>query len=96
MNIYVFNLITGKNESKILIKDILCEWKWKFDERKCKSDQWWNNDKCWNKCKKHYIGEKVYICNPASCSCENGKCLANILNDSVIRCDEIIDGEAKS
>ena len=39
---------------------------------------------------------KDYIWNPATCSCENGKYLANIMDDSVIRCDEIIDVETKS
>ena len=29
--------------------------------------------------------------NPATCSCENGKYLASIIDDSVIMCDEIIE-----
>ena len=41
-----FNVITGKNESKILTKDISCKCKCKLDERKCISDQKQNNDKC--------------------------------------------------
>ena len=39
-------MITGKNESKLLAKVISCECKYKFDGRKCNSDQNWNNDKC--------------------------------------------------
>ena len=39
LNLTVFNIITGTNESKIS-----CECQCKFDE-KCNSDQWWNNDK---------------------------------------------------
>ena len=39
-NIHVFNLMTGKNESEIFTKDILCKCKWKFDGRKCNSNQW--------------------------------------------------------
>ena len=35
LNIHVFNMITGKTESKILAKDISCECKCKFDCRKC-------------------------------------------------------------
>ena len=46
LNRHVFNTITGKNESKILTKDISCECKCKFDERKCNSNQKWNNNKC--------------------------------------------------
>ena len=39
---------------------------------------------------KHHIYKKAYIWNPAACSCENGKYLASIINDSVITCDEIM------
>ena len=42
-------------------------------------------------CKKHYICEKYYISNPATCRCENGKYLASIIDDSAIPCDEIIE-----
>ena len=34
---------------------------------------------------------KYYIWNPATCSCENGKYLASIIDDSVIMCYEIIE-----
>ena len=40
--------------------------------------------------------EKDYIWNPASCSCENGKCLASIIYISVVTCDEIIDPDVES
>ena len=43
-------MITGINESKTLTKHILCECKCKFDGTKCKSSQWWNNDKGWWEC----------------------------------------------
>ena len=39
--------------------------------------------------------KKDYIRNPAICSYENGKYLPNIMDDSVITCDEIMDVEAK-
>ena len=45
---------------------------------------------------KNIICEKDYIWNHATCSCKNGKYLENILDNSVITCDEIIDAEAKS
>ena len=44
----------------------------------------------------HHLYEKDSIWNPATCSCENGKYLASLIDDSVIMCDEIIDAEAKS
>ena len=30
------------------------------------------------------------------CTCKNGKYLTNIMGDSVIICDEIVDAEAKT
>ena len=41
-----------------------------------------------------YVKKKNYIWNPTTCSCENGKYLASIIDNSVITCDEIIDAEA--
>ena len=39
LDIYVSNMITGKNESPILTKDTSCECKCKFDKGKCYSNQ---------------------------------------------------------
>ena len=89
LNLSVFNMITGINESKTLTNHISCECKCKFDRQKCNSNQWWNNDKCRCEIKKHNICEKGYICNPAKCNCENGKYLASIMNKTI--CDEIIE-----
>ena len=46
LNLSAFNMITGINESKTLTKHISCGCKCKFDETKCKSNEWWNNKKC--------------------------------------------------
>ena len=59
LNLRMFNMITGINESKILTKHISCKCKCKFDGRKCNSGQWWNNNKCWCECKKHHVCEKT-------------------------------------
>ena len=87
LDLSMFNLIKGINESKTLTKHISCKCRCKFDGRKCNSNQKWNNDRCWCKCKKHHICEKDYIWNPTTCSCENDKYLESIVDDSVIRCD---------
>ena len=42
LNLSVFNMITGINESKALTKHMSCQCKCKFDGKKCNSDQWWN------------------------------------------------------
>ena len=89
LNLSMFSMMTGINESKTLTKHVSCECKCKFDETKCKSNQWWNNDKCRCECIKHRICEKDYIWNPTTCNCENQKYLASIV-DKII-CDEIID-----
>ena len=93
LNLSMFNMITGINESKTSTNHISCEYKCKFDGRKCNSDQWCNNDKCWCECKKLHVCEKDYVWNPAPCNCENGKHLASIMDDSVITYDEIIGVE---
>ena len=81
---------------KILAKDISCKCNYKFDGRKCSSNQKWNNDKCRCECKKHHICEKDYIWNPATCCCKYGEYLGIIIDDSVITCDEIIDVDAEA
>ena len=45
LSTHVFNMITGKNRSKVLAKDISCECKCKFGVRKCNSNQKWENYK---------------------------------------------------
>ena len=95
LNLSMFNMITGINESKTLTKHISCECKCRFDGRKCNSDHWWNSNKCWCKCKKSHICEKDYVWNPATCNCENGKYLASIMDDSTIICDEVINADSK-
>ena len=103
LNLTVFNMITGINESKTLTRHIACECKCRFDGRKCNSDQWWNNDKCQCECKKHHVCEKDYVWNPATNSCENEKNLASIIGDSAIvfdkvkeSCDKDTEAEARS
>ena len=61
LNLSEFNPSTGINESKTLTKHVSCECKCTFDERKCNSNQWRNNDKCGCECKKHHIYMKNII-----------------------------------
>ena len=91
LNLSTFNMITGINELKTLTNHIICKYQFKFDGRKCNSDQWWNNDKCRCECKKCHVCEKSYVWNPATCSCESGKYLASIMDDSAIICDKVIE-----
>ena len=40
--------------------------------------------------------QKIYVCNPAICSCNNGKCLGSIIDDSVVISDKIRDTHNKN
>ena len=66
LNLSVFNMITGINELKTLIKHVSCKCDCKFDSRICNSVQRWNNNKCRNECnnpKEHHACKKYYIWN---------------------------------
>ena len=39
-------MITGINKLKTVTNHVSCECECKFDEAKCNSNQWSNNDKC--------------------------------------------------
>ena len=69
LNLIVFNMITGINESKTLTKHISCECNCRFDRRKYSSDQSWNNGNVNVSVKKHHICEKDYVWNPNTCTC---------------------------
>ena len=60
-------------------------------DKKCNSNQWWNNKRCQCECKKIHVCEKDYIWNPRKCICENRKYLASIMDHSTIICDDIIE-----
>ena len=75
---------------KNIAKHISCEFKCKFDSRKCNSNQKWNKNKRWYACrntKKHHMCDKDDVWNPSTCTCENGKYLESITDNSVITCD---------
>ena len=40
--------------------------------------------------------KKYYIWNPGTCSCENGRYLASIMDDWVMTCDKIFEEETKT
>ena len=42
LNLSLFNMITGINQSKILTKHVSCKCKCKLDGRECNSNQKWN------------------------------------------------------
>ena len=75
-----------KKWTKKIAKHILWECKYGFDGKNC------NSDECRCECKIHHVCKKDYFCNRAACNCQNGKYLATIKGDSVIKFfDEITD-----
>ena len=94
LNLHVFDMITGINESTTSTKHISCKCECKFDSKKWNSNQKWNNDKSRCKCKiqKNLVcAKKNYIWNPETCSFDNGKHEGIVINDSMIACDKIIE-----
>ena len=81
LNLSVFNMITGINESNTSTKHISCECKCKLDGTKCNSNQWSNNDNINVSLKSIMYVKKIIF----------GKYLASIMDDSVITCDEGIE-----
>ena len=94
LNLNMFIMIAGINESKTVTKLKLCKSKWKFDSVNCNSNQKWNNDKRRCECKsmtEYCMCVKDYIWNPATSNYENGKYFRSAIDNSVITCDEIIE-----
>ena len=95
LNLSIFNIITGINESKPLTKhiyhanvnvNIMVE-----NVIQIKSGIMINVDVGVKICKNIMCTKKEYIWNPVACSCGNGKYLGNIIDDSLIMFDDIID-----
>ena len=51
LNLHAFNMITGINKSRTLIKHISCKCECKYDGRKCMLHRNWTNDKSQCECK---------------------------------------------
>ena len=82
-------MITGKNESKTLTKDVSCKYKWKKMEENVIQINGGITINVDVSVKKRQLSEKDYIWNHATCSCEKWKHLPSIMDDSAITCDEI-------
>ena len=77
LNLSVFNIITGLNESKALTKHISCKCKCRFDEKNVIQINGRITINV-NISVKKFMYVKKIVWNPATCNCENGKCLASI------------------
>ena len=74
MNLTVFNLILGVNETRFLVQHELCEFKCRLNENTCNSKRKWNRDKCQCECQEldHRSPFKYdYMWNPSTCACDS-------------------------
>ena len=76
LNVKVFNLMSGTNETRHIKWHETCKCKCRLDASVCNNKQRWNDDKCWCECKK-LIDKGVcdigYAWNPGNCECECDK-----------------------
>ena len=76
MNVKVFNLMSGVNETRFLVEHESFECKCELNESVCNSKQEWNHDECQCECKgldDWSSCEDDYIQNPSTCGCECNK-----------------------
>ena len=76
LNLRVFNLKSGTNETKSTKWQEKCKCICRLDETICNNKQRWNKDKCRYECKELIdkgTCDKGYICNPSNCECEYDK-----------------------
>ena len=50
ISVKVFDEMKNRNEAKVMIKHISCDWKWKFNSKTCNSNQKCNNKTCQREC----------------------------------------------
>ena len=74
MNIKVFNLLSGINETRKIIWYETCKCVCRLTSAVCNNRPEWNENKCKCECKEDLISkltcDKGYMWNPSTCSCE--------------------------
>ena len=76
LNVKVFNLISGTNETKQIKWHKTCNCQCRLDAMVCNNKQGWNKDKCSCECKEladKGVCDKDFIWNPSNCKCECDK-----------------------
>ena len=89
LNLTVFNMITGINESKTLTKCLSCELTVDLMEKNVIQINGGITINVDVSVKKIMYVKKI-VWNCATCISENGKYLASIMDDSMTTCDEVI------
>ena len=71
VNVKVFNLVSGTNETRRIEWNETCKCKNRFNSRVCDNKQRWNEDKCRYECKQlidKCVCDKGFIWNPGNLS----------------------------
>ena len=76
LNVKVFDLMLGTNETRHIKWHETCKYKCRLDASVCNNKQRWNDDKCRCKCEELIdkgTCDKGYAWNPSNCECECDK-----------------------
>ena len=85
INVKVFNMITNKDEAKVMTEHISCDCKCKFNSATSNSKQKWNNKTCQCESKNFPNCEKDCNLNPSTC-----KYSKRVADTSVTKSDKIV------
>ena len=73
LDVKVFNLVSGTNETRRIEWHEMCNCKCRFNSGVCNNIQCWNDDKCRCECKELIdkdVCDKGFFWNPSNCECE--------------------------
>ena len=73
INVKAFSMVTNKSEAKAMKKYVSYDFKCKFNNTACNSNQKWNNETCQCECKNYRKCKKDYYWNSSTCTFENSK-----------------------
>ena len=73
LNVKVFNLVSGANETRRIECHKTCKCKGRLQHSVCNNKKCWNDDKCRCECEEltdKGVCDKRFIWNPSNCECE--------------------------
>ena len=73
LNVKVFNLVSGTDETKYIKRNEMSKCKCRLNSSVCNNKLRWNDDKCRCECKELIdkgVCDKGFILNPSNCGCE--------------------------
>ena len=73
LNVKVFNIVSGTNETRRIERNEMCKSEGRFNSSVCDDKQRWNDDKYMCECKELIdkgVCDKGFIWNSSNCECE--------------------------